>query len=102
MDATAEEAAKRLKLPRTIFPVDWYDKNGILDRSAGFQRNQDIVDFASETPDGLMVCFWDTTSHGTADDIRRWHFKTGRYPRVYAPGRIILLPSAIEEYLAAI
>jgi predicted Rossmann fold nucleotide-binding protein DprA/Smf involved in DNA uptake len=51
-------------LPILIFYPEWYDKTGAFVKSAGFQRNQYIVDEAD-----VVVAFWDGLSKGTAHSI---------------------------------
>lgn len=59
-DSLAKRYAKAFKLSYEEFLPNW-DKYG---RSAGFRRNQHIID-ASE----MIVAFWDRKSRGTKDSI---------------------------------
>ena len=60
IDTIAEQAARALDLPITIFAPD-YGANGKL---APLIRNQKIVDYAD-----LVLAFWDHHSRGTADTL---------------------------------
>ena len=62
VDSFAEGVAKCLGLPNIIFKPEW-DKYG---KSAGFKRNQKIVDAADR-----IVAFHLKDSPGTADTIKR-------------------------------
>jgi hypothetical protein len=60
VDSIAVDEAKRLHMPYEVYPADW-NRYG---RSAGFRRNQTIVDAAEE-----VVAFWDGESRGTKHTI---------------------------------
>lgn len=77
IDAMAEDAARRLGLPMTVFRPD-YEANG---RLAPLIRNSRIVDYAD-----LVLAFWDGHSRGTAYTLRVC-VKHGK------PFRIISVPS---------
>lgn len=62
VDSVAVEEARRLHMPYEVYPADW-NQHG---RSAGFRRNQTIVDAADE-----VVAFWDGESRGTTDTVNR-------------------------------
>ena len=62
VDRVAVEYARRRRLITEVYPADW-ETHG---KSAGFIRNQTIVERADQ-----IVAFWDGTSKGTADTIRR-------------------------------
>jgi hypothetical protein len=59
-DSLAETYARTYAIPMKIFYPDW-DKYG---KSAGFRRNQQIVDYAD-----IVVAFWDGESKGTKHSI---------------------------------
>ena len=59
-DSLGEQFAKEFGYGRTIFLPQW-DKYG---KSAGFRRNQQIVDACD-----MVLAFWDGKSRGTADTI---------------------------------
>lgn len=59
-DTLAENYAENFAIKCTIFKPDW-DKHG---KSAGFIRNQRIVDAAD-----IVVAFWDGKSKGTKDTL---------------------------------
>ena len=61
IDAMAEDAARKLGLPMTVFRPD-YEANG---RLAPLIRNSRIVDYAD-----LVLAFWDGHSRGTAYTLR--------------------------------
>ena len=61
-DNLAERFAKEHLLPMIILKPDW-KKHGV---SAGFYRNQQIVDKADE-----FIAFWDDRSKGTQDLIKK-------------------------------
>ena len=60
VDSIAVEEARKLHMPYEVYPADW-NRYG---RSAGFRRNQTIVDAADE-----VVAFWDGESRGTKHTI---------------------------------
>ena len=62
IDRMAEEAAKRLGLPITIFYPD-YQASG---RLAPLIRNSQIVEYAD-----FVLAFWDHQSRGTANTLAR-------------------------------
>jgi hypothetical protein len=59
-DTLAEQFAKKENLPLKVFPAEW-DKYG---KSAGFRRNQQIVDNCD-----ILIAFWDGESRGTKHSI---------------------------------
>ena len=59
-DSLGESWAKEKNVPTLIFKPEW-DKYG---RSAGFKRNQDIVNNSD-----LVIAFWDGQSRGTKSSI---------------------------------
>lgn len=61
-DALAKKYAIERFLPYIEFPAEWY-KYG---KSAGFIRNQTIVDNCD-----MVLAFWDGESRGTADTIEK-------------------------------
>jgi len=61
-DAMAKKAALIGEFKYTEFPADW-DKYG---KSAGFRRNQQIVDACD-----VVLVFWDGKSRGTQDTINK-------------------------------
>lgn len=60
VDTAAEDAARARGLQTLIFPAEW-SKYG---KSAGFKRNQLIVDASQK-----LVAFWDGSSRGTKSSI---------------------------------
>lgn len=61
-DSLAEKFADEYKLEKEIYKPEW-DKYG---KSAGFIRNQTIVDNCD-----MVLAFWDGESRGTADTIEK-------------------------------
>ena len=61
-DSLAERYAKQFVIPLKVFEAEW-DKYG---KSAGFIRNQTIVDNCD-----MVLAFWDGVSRGTADTIEK-------------------------------
>ena len=61
VDRIAVAEAKRCNLEVLVYPADWATHG----RSAGFKRNQQIVDAAD-----LIIAFWDGNSPGTQHTIR--------------------------------
>lgn len=61
-DKLAKKYAENWRLQYTEFPADW-DKLG---KSAGFVRNQQIVDACD-----VVMAFWDGKSKGTQDTINK-------------------------------
>jgi hypothetical protein len=59
-DELAERYAEERKVMMLVYPADW-DKYG---KSAGYRRNQQIVDYAE-----MVVAFWDGESKGTKHSI---------------------------------
>jgi hypothetical protein len=59
-DKFAEDYAVERKLLMRVYPADW-DRYG---KSAGYKRNQQIVDYAD-----IVVAFWDGQSKGTKHSI---------------------------------
>ncbi len=65
-DRLGERYAEERSLRLRVMPADWRT----LGRLAGVFRNQRMLDYAmEETP--MVVAFWDGSSRGTADMIRR-------------------------------
>lgn len=62
VDTWAILQAKRDGLATKVYPADW----GKYGMSAGFRRNQTIVDDVD-----CVVAFWDGVSRGTADTIAK-------------------------------
>jgi hypothetical protein len=58
-----------------VFPADW-DKHG---KAAGFLRNTTIIENAD-----WVVAFWDGTSRGTSDSIKKAH-AAGKPISVFSP-----------------
>jgi len=61
-DSLAEDYAENWGMKSLVFKPDW-EKYG---KSAGFKRNQDIVDNSD-----MVVAFWDGKSKGTQDSINK-------------------------------
>ena len=59
-DSLGKRFANRWQIATITFPANW-DKYG---KSAGFRRNQHIVDYSD-----MVVAFWDGKSKGTKDTI---------------------------------
>jgi hypothetical protein len=66
-DFFAKKYAKEHKIKIIEFLPDW-DKHG---KSAGFIRNQEIIDKSD-----LLVAFWDGQSRGTYHDIKLMNIKS--------------------------
>lgn len=62
VDDEAHRMADLQRIKYTEFPADW-ETHG---KSAGFIRNQQIVEYADR-----VVAFWDGESRGTRDTIER-------------------------------
>lgn len=62
VDTAAEHWAVKNGVPFKLFPADW-NRHG---RGAGFARNQQIVDYATD-----VVAFQYNKSNGTADTITK-------------------------------
>lgn len=60
VDRTAVDEARKLRMPYEVYLADW-NRYG---RSAGYRRNQTIVEAADE-----VVAFWNGTSRGTKHTI---------------------------------
>jgi len=61
-DSLGKRFADYWQIASIIFPADW-NKYG---KSAGFRRNQHIVDYSD-----MVVAFWDGESKGTKDTIEK-------------------------------
>lgn len=61
-DSLAEKFASESGIPITVYEAEW-DTYG---KSAGFRRNQLIVDDSD-----FIVAFWDGESKGTADTLNK-------------------------------
>ncbi len=61
-DLLGENLADKYKLGKQIFKPEW----GKYGKSAGFIRNQTIVDNCD-----MVLAFWDGESRGTADTIEK-------------------------------
>ena len=61
-DTLADNFAENNEIPSTVYKPEW-EKYG---RSAGFIRNQLIVDNCD-----MVLAFWDGESRGTADTIEK-------------------------------
>ncbi len=61
-DSLAFQFAENHRLEMRVYPAEW-DKFG---KSAGFIRNQTIVDNCD-----MVLVFWDGVSRGTADTIEK-------------------------------
>ena len=64
-DMLAEQYAKEKGYESLVFPADW----NRFGKSAGYKRNRQIHEFIAKFPYRACVCFWDGTSHGTADNF---------------------------------
>jgi hypothetical protein len=60
VDSLAEKFAREYKKKLKVFPALW----DVFGKSAGFQRNYQIVDYADE-----VIAFWDGFSNGTKHTI---------------------------------
>ena len=66
-DTLGEQAAKELSLPVKVFMADWKTYG----RSAGPIRNKQMADYvAGSDCIGVLLCFWDGKSRGTANMIK--------------------------------
>ena len=66
VDTLGEQYARRRHIPIAKFPAAWRDKDGVVNKGAGFQRNQRMADYAD-----ALIALWRNESTGTADMIRR-------------------------------
>lgn len=66
VDTLGERWAEKHGIPVKDFPAGWRDADGVLDRSAGHRRNEQMAVYAE-----ALVAVWDGQSPGTADMIRR-------------------------------
>lgn len=64
-DKLGYEWAKSQDIPVKEFPAKWRDKDGVLDRAAGFHRNTAMAQYAD-----ALVAVWDGKSNGTGHMIR--------------------------------
>jgi hypothetical protein len=62
-DTYGERYAKENNLPVIVMPAEW-NRNGFLDRRAGFIRNEKMAWYASH-----LIAFWDGQSTGTKSMI---------------------------------
>jgi len=66
VDKTAEEVSMENQIKTIIYRIaSWY-KNGKYNPSAGFERNTTIVENSE-----IVFCFWDGTSNGCLDTIKK-------------------------------
>ncbi len=75
VDETAIRAARKLRIETVVYPANWT----LHGQAAGILRNKAIV----ENSDAL-IAFWDLTSPGTADSVRKALVK-GSLRKVYGP-----------------
>ena len=61
-DSLGEKYANENNIPTMIFLPDW-EKHG---KAAGFIRNSDIINEGE-----LIIAFWDNSSKGTLDSIKK-------------------------------
>ena len=59
-DSFAEKFAKEFKIPTKIYLPNWE----LYGRAAGFRRNQEIINKATE-----VMAFWNGTSRGTKNSM---------------------------------
>jgi uncharacterized protein YbjT (DUF2867 family) len=64
VDTLALQYARSCGLPVERFYAAWKDKDGALDRTAGFKRNAQMANLAD-----ALVAVWDGKSRGTKDMI---------------------------------
>jgi len=68
VDRLGEMYAEQHGIPIRRFPADW----ARLGRSAGFRRNEAMIQYASQAPEtGALVAVWDTVSRGTGHTIEQ-------------------------------
>lgn len=96
VDWSGEELAKELGIPVKKFIPDW-DKEG---KSAGFKRNEKMVDYAD-----ALVAFWDSTSKGTKHiiDYGKKHLKSVTVVNVSPSNKVTTskpTKNSYEEWLA--
>lgn len=69
VDTLGERWAETWGIPVKDMPANWYPYGGSyrnqLDRSAGYQRNEAMAEYA-----GALIAVWDGHSRGTAHMIR--------------------------------
>lgn len=68
VDTLAVRYARSRGLPIERFYAPWKDKDGVLDRTAGFKRNAQMAALAD-----ALVVVWDGKSRGTKDMIDRMY-----------------------------
>lgn len=73
--------AARHGIPVREFPAAWRDKDGVLDKGAGFRRNEQMARYAK-----ALVAVWDGESAGTADMLKR-AAKHGLLTSIFYPYR---------------
>jgi hypothetical protein len=61
VDQFGERFAKEFKYKLKIFPADWNARG----KSAGYLRNIEMSQYASENKEGMLIAFWDGYSKGT-------------------------------------
>ena len=66
VDHLGERYAEQEGLPLRRFPADW----ARYGRSAGYRRNEAMIDYAGQAPDGgALIALWDEVSRGTRHTI---------------------------------
>jgi hypothetical protein len=82
-DLLGKRYAQENNIPCVEFPAKWDDlshKDAIIrknykgkeyDARAGFRRNQDMVDYATHSPDSVAIGLWNGTSNGSTDMEQR-------------------------------
>ena len=66
VDSLGEQWAKLNQVPVKRFPAIWRDRDGTYNPRAGFQRNQEMAQYAQ-----ALIAVWDGESPGTKDMIKR-------------------------------
>lgn len=78
VDTIGERWAERNRIPVVRMPAVWRDKDGLVDRSAGFKRNSAMVRYAD-----ALIAVWDGRSPGTKHMIAQADYYGLRLIYVY-------------------
>jgi hypothetical protein len=72
-DLMGERIAAEFGIPVRQFIPEWERPDGSQNKGAGFIRNGNMAVYASDTPSGKLVAFWDGQSRGTQQMIEVAH-----------------------------
>ena len=76
-DMVGYTLAKKCGLPLEKFPADWS-----IGKKAGYIRNKQMAEYASDNGNGVLLAFWDGESKGTKSMIdlaKRYNLETHVY-----------------------